>query len=71
LAYAFIIVKVRVNGDPKYAPYRHGTRLKKTENLLKTSSVDEANSGGFEEFWQFQEYYKFIVSFSEHRQGNV
>jgi len=55
----------RVNGDPKYALYRHGKCMKKpVENPLTNSSVDISNGGGLEEIQQLQEYisnYKIVV----------
>jgi len=65
LAYALIIAMARVNGDPKYQSYRHGSGLKKpVEDLLKASGVDLSNGGSFEEIRQFQDHlsdYEFIV----------
>jgi len=57
LAYALIIAMTRVNGDPKYKSYRKGRSLEKpVENLLKASSADLSNGGGFEELRQFQDH---------------
>ena len=65
LAHALIIAMARVNGDPKYAVYRHGKGLKEpVEELLKASGVDLTNGGGLEELQQFQDHlsdYKIVV----------
>ena len=65
LAHALIVAMTRVNGDPKYALYRHGKCMKKpVENPLTNSSVDISNGGGLEEIQQLQEYisnYKIVV----------
>jgi len=57
LAHALIIAMARVNGDSKYASYRHSRSLKKpVEDLLEASGVDLTNGTGLEELRQFQEY---------------
>jgi len=44
LAHALIIAMARVNGNPKYALYRHGKCMKKpVEDLLVASGVDLSN----------------------------
>jgi hypothetical protein len=56
LAHALIIAMALVNGDPKYALYRHDKCMKNpVEDLLNASSVDLSEGGGFKELQQFQE----------------
>jgi len=54
-----------MNGDLKYALYRHGKGLKqRVEDLLNASGVYLSKGKGFKELQQFQEYlsdYKIIV----------
>jgi len=54
LAHALIIAMARVNGDPKYALYRHYKGLKQpVEELSKVSGVYLSNRGGLEELQHF------------------
>jgi hypothetical protein len=65
LAHTLVIAMARVNIDPKYESYKHGSCLQKpVEDLVKSSGVDLTNGGGLEELRQFQEYlsgYKIVV----------
>jgi hypothetical protein len=57
LTHAVVIAMARVNGDPKYALYRHGKCLKEpVQDLLNVSGVDLSNGGSFQKLELFQQY---------------
>ena len=61
LAHALIIPIAHVNGDPKYASYRHGRCINKpVEDLLKASGLDLSNAEAFRNLRSFKSTFQTI-----------
>jgi len=61
LAHALVIAKAKVEGDPNYALYRHGYKIKirpVVDGLLETTGIDLSAGGGIPELMRFQEHFE-------------
>jgi len=59
LDHALIIAKAKVDGDPNYESYRHGSKLRPVvDRPLETTGIDQSRGGGVLELMRFQEHFK-------------
>ena len=59
LAHALIIAKAKVDGDPNYASYRHGCKIRPVvDRLLETTGIELSRGGGVPELMRFQEHFR-------------